>query len=66
MGVGRSVFSGQGNREIRAWRIGYDNIANWGPDTPTNFFFTGTMRFAAVYTVALTDSQVAAHAAAGR
>ncbi|MCJ1712746.1 LamG domain-containing protein [Curtobacterium sp. VKM Ac-2922] len=47
------------------WRVGYDTIANW-PGQPANFSFTGSMRFAAVYTSVLTPAQVANHYAAGR
>jgi hypothetical protein len=47
------------------WRIGYDNITNWGPTTPANFFFNGSLRFAAVYNTALTAAQIKAHYAAG-
>lgn len=46
------------------WRIGYDTISGW-PGQPSNFFFTGSMRFAAVYTTVLTPTQVANHCAAG-
>ncbi len=47
------------------FRIGYDTISGW-PGAPANNFFTGTMRYAAVYGTELTAAQVAAHAAAGR
>ncbi|WIJ45302.1 LamG domain-containing protein [Curtobacterium citreum] len=47
------------------FKIGYDTIAYW-PGSPSNYFFTGSMRFAAVYGTELTAAQVAAHAAAGR
>jgi Concanavalin A-like lectin/glucanases superfamily len=47
------------------WRIGYDNLAGWGANTPTNYFFTGSLAFASTYTYALTPAQVAAHYRAG-
>jgi hypothetical protein len=47
------------------FRVGYDTISGW-PGAPANFFFTGSMRYAAVYSTELTAAQVAAHAAAGR
>lgn len=47
------------------WRVGYDTVSGW-PGQPANFFFTGSMRFAAVYTTVLTPAQVANHYAAGR
>lgn len=47
------------------WRVGYDTVSGW-PGQPNNFFFTGSMRFAAVYTTVLTPAQVANHSAAGR
>jgi len=46
------------------WRVGYDTISGW-PGAPANFFFTGSMRFAAVYSTVLTPTQVANHYAAG-
>ncbi|MGY2743981.1 LamG domain-containing protein [Arthrobacter sp. UYCu723] len=48
------------------WRIGYNNLAGWGPNEPSSYAFTGTMRFAAVYSTALTPAQIAAHYNAGR
>ncbi|MDM7884717.1 LamG domain-containing protein [Curtobacterium sp. RHCKG23] len=47
------------------FRVGYDTISGW-PGAPANYYFTGTMRFAAVYTTELTATQVANHFAAGR
>ncbi|MBF4616275.1 LamG domain-containing protein [Curtobacterium sp. VKM Ac-1376] len=46
------------------FRVGYDIVSGW-PGSSTNPYFTGTMRYAAVYGTELTASQVAAHAAAG-
>ncbi|WP_285114554.1 sigma-70 family RNA polymerase sigma factor [Leifsonia sp. fls2-241-R2A-40a] len=40
------------------WRVGYDNLAAWGPDTPTRRQFAGDLGFAAVYSDALTADQV--------
>jgi hypothetical protein len=47
------------------WRIGYDSLATW-PGAPANAYFTGSMRFAAVYTTVLTQAQISAHRNAGR
>ncbi|MBT2501292.1 LamG domain-containing protein [Curtobacterium sp. ISL-83] len=47
------------------WRIGYDTISGW-PGAPSNYYFTGSMRYAAVYSTVLTAAQVSAHATAGR
>lgn len=47
------------------FRVGYDTVSGW-PGQPSNFFFTGSMRYAAVYSTVLTPTQVANHAAAGR
>ncbi|MFS0728979.1 LamG domain-containing protein [Curtobacterium sp. 1P10AnD] len=47
------------------WRIGYDTVSGW-PGQPSNFFFTGQMRYAAVYSTVLSATQVANHATAGR
>jgi hypothetical protein len=46
------------------FRVGYDIVSGW-PGSSTNPYFTGSMRYAAVYGTELTASQVAAHAAAG-
>ena len=46
------------------WHIGYDSLSGW-PNTATNYFFTGSMRYVAVYTAALTAEQVKAHYIAG-
>lgn len=47
------------------WRIGYDTVSGW-PGQPSNFWFTGQIRYAAVYSTVLSSTQVANHAAAGR
>jgi hypothetical protein len=46
------------------WRVGYDNLAAWGPTTPSRSFFTGTLDEVAVYPLALSAAAVAAHWAA--
>lgn len=46
------------------WRVGYDTLATW-PGAPASAFFKGRMRFAAVYTSALSAAQIARHYAAG-
>ncbi|MTD15733.1 signal peptidase I [Nakamurella sp. YIM 132087] len=48
------------------WRVGWDNLSGWGTNTPTNFAFLGSLAYAAVYTTALTATQVRQHYAAGR
>ncbi|MGH1549879.1 LamG domain-containing protein [Leifsonia poae] len=40
------------------WRIGGDNLDNWGPETPSTRAFSGTLAFAAVYRTALTAEQI--------
>ncbi|MHA7304223.1 LamG domain-containing protein [Arthrobacter sp. TMN-49] len=47
------------------WRIGYGNLAGWGATQPSTFFFKGSLRYAAVYTMALTPAQIAVHYRAG-
>lgn len=47
------------------FRVGYDTVSGW-PGQPANFAFTGSMRYAAVYSTVLSATQVANHAAAGR
>lgn len=46
------------------WRIGYDTISGW-PGSAANYYFTGSMRYAAIYTTVLTQDQVTNHYAAG-
>lgn len=46
------------------FRIGYDTISGW-PGTASNYYFTGSMRYAAVYSTALTQTQITNHYAAG-
>lgn len=47
------------------WRIGYDNMANWGSTTPTSNYFQGYLAWASVYNTPLTAAQIAAQYAAG-
>jgi signal peptidase I len=46
------------------WRIGCGNLTNWTSNPSA--FFTGAIQYAAVFTRALTGTEIAAHAAAGR
>lgn len=43
------------------WRIGYDNLANWGTGTPTSYYFNGTIDEVAVYPTALSLARVQVH-----
>ena len=45
------------------WRLGYDNLALWSGSG--QYPFSGSMRFASVYSVALTPAQVQSHFVAG-
>ncbi len=47
------------------WRIGYDNTNAWS-NNGTNYFFNGSLRYAAVYSSVLTAQQVQNHYVAGR
>lgn len=47
------------------WRIGYDNLNGW-PGAPSDYYFTGSLRYVAAYTSALTAAQIANHYAAGQ
>lgn len=47
------------------FRIGYDTISGW-PGTASNYYFTGQMRYAAVYSTVLTAGQISNHYAAGQ
>jgi signal peptidase I len=40
------------------WRIGYDNLDNWGTTTPSSRYFAGWVAQASVYTTVLTATQV--------
>lgn len=46
------------------WRVGYDSLSGW-PNTGTSNWFKGGLRYAAVYTSALSASQIATHWGAG-
>jgi hypothetical protein len=45
------------------WKIGYDSVTGW-PNAGTAYF-TGSLRFAAVYTTVLTSTQIQNHYVAG-
>lgn len=47
------------------WRIGYDSTSGW-PSAANNYFFTGSLRFASVYSTVLSATQVSQHYNAGR
>ncbi|BDI22861.1 LamG-like jellyroll fold domain-containing protein [Herbiconiux sp. L3-i23] len=47
------------------WRMGNDILTNW-TGAPTSTFFAGSVDGAAVYTTALTQTQISAHYTAGR
>lgn len=46
------------------WHIGYNTLTGW-PNSPSSEYLGATIADAAVYTTALTSSQIAAHYAAG-
>lgn len=46
------------------WRIGYGNLSGW-PTPPANYFFHGSLRFAAVYGTSLTPTEITDHYHAG-
>ena len=47
------------------WRAGYDNLGGW-PSAGSNAYFTGQLRWAAAYSIALTPAQVMTHYLAGK
>lgn len=47
------------------WRVGYDNINGW-PNSGSQYFFSGQLRYAAAYSVVLSATQVLNHYAAGQ
>jgi hypothetical protein len=47
------------------WSIGYGNLSGW-PSAPSNFYFSGGLRFAAAYRVVLSDAEIAAEYANGQ
>jgi hypothetical protein len=46
------------------WHVGYDNLTGW-PNAPTDFYFTGQMRYAAAYAGVLTAQQAKSDYLAG-
>jgi hypothetical protein len=46
------------------WRVGYGSLANW-PGTATNYFFTGQLGYAVLYTSTVSAATIASHEAAG-
>jgi hypothetical protein len=54
-----------GESDSGYWKVGYDTLGGSWPNVATPSF-TGSLRFAAVYSTALTSAQVKAHDAAGR
>ena len=48
------------------WRLGHDSIGSGWPSAPATSFFSGQLRYAAVYGSVLTDDQVRVHFEAGR
>jgi hypothetical protein len=42
------------------WRIGYDNLSGW-PSAPSSYYFQGSIGEAAIYSSALTATQVSNH-----
>ena len=54
-----------GENDSGYWKVGYDTLGGSWPNTSTPSF-VGRLRYAAVYTSALTPAQVRAHDAAGR
>ena len=47
------------------WRVGYDNLAAWGTNTPLTYYFTGSLAWASVFSTALTGAQVSTLYTAG-
>lgn len=54
-----------GEPHVGYWRIGWGNLGGW-PSRPSSDYFNGSVAFPAVYTVALTDTQISAQYTAGR
>ena len=46
------------------WRVGYDSLSGW-TNVGTSNYFKGSLRYAAVYTTALTATQIGNHFGAG-
>ena len=64
VGTDSSVSSAQASDGY--WRLGYDTIGSGWPSAPANPYFSGSLRYAAVYEAVLTDDQVRVHFEAGR
>jgi len=47
------------------WRVGYDSISTSWTSPAVSGYFKGRLRYAAVYTSALTAQQIGAHWGAG-
>jgi hypothetical protein len=65
---GKLVISGSTFTAAEAhagyFRIGYDSLSGW-PGTASNYYFTGSLRFASGYAGVLTATQIASDYAAG-
>ena len=53
--------SGGASNYTGYWRLGYDNLAGTWPSQPSSYYFAGTIDEAAVYSYALSATQVANH-----
>lgn len=62
--VGTARSSSGAPTAAGAWRIGYEPPAGW-PSAPSSGLFSGSLRFAAMYSTALSATAIARHAAAG-
>lgn len=60
-----SVTTGENHNSAGYWRIGEDNLNGW-TNTPSSYFFKGSLAWVAEYNYAMTATQVAQHYAAGR
>lgn len=47
------------------WRVGYDNLNGW-QNAGSQYFFNGQLRYASVYSIVLSPTQVLNHYAAGQ
>jgi signal peptidase I len=56
--VGTTVMAPYAEAYDGYWRIGYDNLDNWGTTTPTSRYFSGWVAQASVYTTVLSATQV--------
>ena len=55
-----SVAAGSPQNYNGYWRIGYDNLSNW-PSVPSSYYFQGSIGETAVYSSALSATQVSNH-----